>query len=65
MPKKLKKTYGEKAVENHFTITESNLKYTTEKQVKGSADILKNITKKSVKEKKQLETIESKKMPQE
>ena len=36
MPKKAKKTREEKIVESYFPIDETNLKYTTEKQIKES-----------------------------
>jgi len=60
MPKKLKKSNEDKAAESNFTVDEKDVKYATEKEVKDSVDTLKKITEKPVKEKKQVEKIESK-----
>jgi DNA topoisomerase-1 len=52
MKKKQEKTSREKAAENYFEVDASDLKYSTEKIVKGSLpkeDILKNVTEKTVK----------------
>ncbi len=52
MKKKIEKTTEEKAAEGNFRVDLSDLKYTTEKEIKPSlpkSDILKNITSKSVK----------------